>query len=147
MQALDGCSPISPYFVPFADFYNHLLILFPSSWDPISFISALQPAMIPAQVRCRGCDKVFMPCGLSQHTSKTQNMHCRHLNNPPWAHFGTDSIPRVVSPYSPSPNHMAEAISNNCYGDKYSDCLDDGPNLGEDLSSGASFMTSVPNQH
>ncbi len=41
---------------------------------------------------------------------------------------------------------MPEAISNNRPSNKYSDGLDDGPNLGEDLSSGASFMTAVPNQ-
>jgi hypothetical protein len=70
-------------------------------------------------------------------------MRCHHLNNPPWAYFGTNSIPYAASPYSPSPNCMAEAISNNCCGDKYSDGLDDGPNLGEDLSSGVSFITSV----
>jgi hypothetical protein len=106
--------------------------------------------MIPAQVQCRGCDKAFTPRGLSQHVSKTQNMRCRHVNNPPRACLDTPSISRTASQSSPSPNRTPEAISDDWPGDKYyhatSDGLGDGPDLGEDSSSGASFMTFVPNQ-
>jgi hypothetical protein len=135
---------------PLQIFATIFLIGPPSSFLPVSFKCAFQFTMIPAQVRCRGCNKAFTPRGLSHHISKTQNMRCRRVNNPLWARFGSPSIPRAASRSSPSPNRIPEAISDDQRGDEY-DCattggLDDGPDLGEDSSSGASFATCVPNQ-
>ena len=90
-----------------------IALLVPLIFASITFIGTLQLSMIPVQVWCRGCDKLFMPCGLSQHTSKTQNAHCHCINNLPLAHFGTPSIHCAASRSSLSPNRIPEAISNN----------------------------------
>ena len=48
--------------------------------------------MNTAQVSCPGCKRVFNPCGLSQHLSKTQHVHC-HVAH---AALQTPSIFRAV---------------------------------------------------
>src|SRR5216683_2111287 len=69
-------------FFPLANFLVLMCLtcLPPTFFHTISIIGHLQHTMIPVQVRCQGCNKLFAPCGLSQHTSKSQNMHCRTIN-------------------------------------------------------------------
>ena len=128
-------------------FLSPFQILTPSSLRPVCMIRPLQLTMIPAQVQCRGCDKTFTPHGLSQHISKTLNLRCRYVNDPPRAHFGIPSIPYAASQASPSPIHMPESITDERTGDQYyqttSDHKNNGPNLSENSSSGAFFVTGV----
>jgi hypothetical protein len=106
--------------------------------------------MIPAQIRCRGCDKVFTPRGLSQHTSKTQNVRCHTISNPPLDQFGSPSILRAVSRSALSPNHTPGVISDDQPGDEYRTTTDQGSddvaNLDDVSSDGAYFTAHVPNQ-
>ena len=117
----------------------------PSSLCSISIIGALQHSMIPAQVQCWGCDKVFTPCGLSQHTSKSQNIRCCHINHSPLDNLDTPSILCMVSRSASPLNHIPEVIGNDQPGNEYhptiNQDLDNVPKLGEASSNSTSFMT------
>jgi len=49
--------------------------------------------MATAQLQCFGCNKVFSPCGLSQHISKTSNPRCRSITDVPYV---STTIPRAA---------------------------------------------------
>lgn len=149
LHVLGGRSPL--FFSPSCTFsLLRLLSFFPPHLCVPSPLLAPYNTMIPAQVRCQGCDKAFSPAGLSQHMSKTQNLRCWRINNPPLDQFRTPSISCTASQYSPSLIRMPDAISDARPGDKYDgttgDRPDDVPDLGEVSSDGASFMTHVHGQ-
>lgn len=139
------------FLVPLADFLLRDPSRFsaPTFFCSISTIGHLQHAMIPTQVRCRGCDKIFTPRALSQHASKTQNVRCCTIINLPLDQFGPPSILCTAS-HLPSADHMPGVISNSHPGDEYrcpsDQALDDAPNMDDVSSGGASFMAHVSKQ-
>jgi hypothetical protein len=91
---------------------------------------------------------VFTPHGLSQHASKTLNVHCHMINNPQQYQFGIPSILHAASPSAPYPKHITVAISNGQHGDEYRPTGDQVfnkvPKLDDNSSSGASFAHMSP---
>ena len=149
LRVIDRRSPILFCPIPLADFRVK-----PISFPPppsLCSVSILVPynSMIPAQVRCQGCDKAFTPRGLSQHVSKTQNERCRHINNLPLNNLSSPSILYTVSRSPSPPNCMLEVISDDQPSNESRPTInqefEDVPEFGE-VSSSASFMTRVPSQ-
>ena len=113
--------------------------------------------MTTAQIRCRGCDRVFSPRGLSQHLSKTQDAVCREAQST----SRTPSLFQVVSgagsasALNPNTNeanlnelHAANvtAAADDANGDHTTDAADaSDANLLEELANGT-FLSTNPEQ-
>ena len=97
---------------------NGIAVVFsPSSTIPslITDTPFFHPMLTP-KVQCRGCQRWFLPRGLSQHVSKTQEMLCRDA-------LTASRVPRVSSSIYKaamlSPTHPPQVSTGGSYDHKY----------------------------
>src|SRR5260221_8110470 len=52
--------------------------------------------MQPAQVSCPACERVFTPCGFSQHLSRIEDPHCRCVLEKSQTQSASTTFPRMA---------------------------------------------------
>ena len=70
----------------------------------------MNAAILPAQVKCPGCEREFTPRGLSQHVSRIDNIRCRRVVVTPHSYLPSTAFPSMASLPTLTSNRASQIV-------------------------------------